>query len=474
MKHPTSIKKMSCLITLALLLSSCASLDKAKPAPKPDEFMAVNDGAGHQVPETSNDGKKIEVIRKTGALSLEDCLKVALEKNPAERSASASMNIAEENAGIAKSQYYPEVSASAGYSRFQKHAFLPGGLPSKAAGSLIGPENDWTASISARFTLWDSGERRAKLDSALARKEAAADEAEKVRQEIKASVYRSFYGLMAASQAKDVAIKNMERAKGHLTAAESRYSAGAVARTDVLRAKVMVEDSKFGLIKTESLISIASGDLNTAMGNPVEGKISIAPPDSDIHQPDDKELSDGFDQAKNMRPDLKAAMQKIVSARSGVEEAKSGFGPKLKAMASYGWEDDVWVPADKSWLAGLSVEMPIFTGFAKTHNLASKRAELKKDEADATRLVQSIRQEVWKSFSRLKEYYEAFRVAETMLKEAEESHRSVKERYEIGAATITDLLDAQASLTKAEAGSVTSKWDFFIAETEFKKACGSL
>lgn len=471
------IRIIPSFIACILLFSGC-SFPGSRPQKQPSidsNIYTGNDGLKSLANNKSNAGKgNVQPEVQSKAAGLEECIAVALEKNPALKSVKASMDIADEATGMAKAPYYPEIYASAGYSRFQKHAFMPGGLPASASSSVIGPENDWTGSINARITLLDSGERSARLDSATAIKEAVYNESEKTRQEIITGVKRAFYSLMAARQAKEVAEKNLARAENHLEMAKKRFSAGAVSKTDVLRAQVGVADAKLGLVRTESMISMFSGNLNAIMGIPVETDLDISGSPDDIRQPEKKDLENAFVEARKKRPELKAALQKISAAQYGIEEAKAGFGPKLKAQANYGWEDDEWAPSDKTWLAGLTVEMPIFTGFAKTYNLAGKRAELRKEEAETIRLVQNVRQEVWNSYTKLNESYQAYLASRSMQKEAEESHRSTWERYEAGASTITDLLDAQVSLAKAEAGVVTSKWDYFISEAEFKKAAGGI
>lgn len=475
------IIKTTVFIAFISVFSGCALLKDRPRTPSVDSYMSpeiidpanlINNNMGND----TKTGNSTSVPSKTTTkkMGLDECIAVALEKNPAVKSVKASMDIADEATGLAKSPYYPEIYASAGYSRFQKHAFMPGGLPASASSSVIGPENDWTGSINARITLFDSGERSARLDSAMARKDALYNESEKIRQEIITGVNRAFYSLMAARQTKEVAEKNLARAESHLEMAKKRFYAGAVSKTDVLRAQVGVADAKLGLVRTESMVSMFSGNLNAIMGIPVETYTDISGSLDDIRQPEKKDLENAFVEAREKRPELKAAIQKISAAQYGIEEAKAGFGPKLKAQANYGWEDDEWTPSDKTWLAGLTVEMPIFTGFAKTYNLAGKRAELRKEEAETIRLVQNVRQEVWNSYTRLNESYQAYLASRSMQKEAEESHRSTRERYEAGASTITDLLDAQVSLAKSEAGVVTSKWDYFISEAEFKKASGGI
>lgn len=475
MKKSNDICRYFLLFSISIFLFvGCASINKAPAPPSMDAYSVSTKMNTDEKPFKESQVVGHAESQKNKALDLVTCVSFALQNNPARKSADASISIAEEAAGMAMAPYYPEIYATAGYSRFQKHAFMPSGLPAFSASSLIGPENDWTGSINAKLILWDFGERRAKLGSKLAEKEAVAIDAERIRQDIITGVYRSFYSLMAARQAKEVALKNLERAESHLKTAETRYELGAVPKTDVLRARVGVADSKLSLVRTESMISITSGELCTIMGLPVETSIDIKPALSDIRSPEKRDLDSAFIHAKEKRPELKAAMYKISSAISGVEEAKSGFLPKIKGQAGYGWEDDSWLPEDKIWSAGITFEMPIFSGFAKTHNLTGKKAALRREEAEAMRLIQGVRQEVWKSFARLKESFEAFKTSESMVKEAEESHRSTKERYDAGASTITDLLDARVSLAKAEANQVTSRWDYFIAEAEFKKASGDL
>ncbi len=70
-------------------------------------------------------------------------------------------------------------------------------------------------------------------------------------------------------------------------------------------------------------------------------------------------------------------------------------------------------------------------------------------------------------FSRLQESYESIETSLVQVDDAEESNRLTEERYHAGASTITDLLDAQTSLARAEAAKVDAVWGYQAAKTIF-------
>lgn len=473
MKNNISPRRLASLLSaMMILFPACSSLYEAPTPPVADSYVMQSEKK--PAPQKAQNEKKMNnqtTPRTDKELSLDDCITIAIDNNPSGMSAKSAVDMAEEAAGKARAPYYPEIYASAGFSRFQKHASGP---QAAASSSVIGPENDWTGSINARMTIWDAGERKARLDSALSGKEASINESERVKNEIITGVRKSFFALMSAVKAKDVALKNLARAETHLKTAEARYEAGSVPENDLLRARVGVADARLSLVRTESMISMSSGDLNAAMGISVDTDLKLRPYESEIRRPEEKDLEKAFLSANEKRPEIKAAMQKISASRSGIEEARAGFWPKLRAQAGYGWEDDSWAPSDKTWNAGITAEMPIFTGFAKTHDLAGKKAELRKGEAEARSTIQKVKTEVWKAFAMLRQAFETHRESKAMVKEAEESHRSTKERYDAGAATITDLLDARVSLARAEANLVTSEWEYFMAEAELRRASGTV
>ena len=311
-------------------------------------------------------------------LSLQDCIKIALETNPLQEAALKGVQTARETVGESRAPYYPELGVQARYARWQQHAFLPSDLtiPGRAIPTIIGPTDDWMAGLRVRYTLFDSGERRAQYRSALARQGVAEEEKARITQDLVLGVYQGFYGVAAAMETFTVAEKNLSRANDHLRLAKERNAAGAVSRADVLRVQVETSNAELALVRAESLIQISKGSLNTIMGLAVESPLSLEIEGEEIITPDFRNLSNALDQAIRNRPEIKAAKKRIEALKGGVEAAKSAFGPKVRAEGSYGRRDTDFFPQDEEWLAGVSIEWPLFTGFYRQHHLARTKVEV--------------------------------------------------------------------------------------------------
>jgi outer membrane protein TolC len=460
---------------LALAVSGCHTFDTPTPPPVEDylrkpalksESATKAEAAPEVAPEQGNLTIK--------SLTVDDCVRIALDKNPLHRAARDGVAAAMAFVGESKASYYPDLSASASYSRWERHAFLPNGLGQPGMPTTIGPTDDWAGGLRARYTLFDSGERLAQLRAALSKKEAASEEANAARQDIALAVHQAYYGHIAARVTHTIAEKNLTRAEDHLRLAKERFDAGAVPQVDVFRAQVEVSDARLSLVKADNLVRVSRGNLNTAMGLPVELPVDIAMQEENPEEPSESQLLPALDRAVHARPEVKAALQRVASGRSWVDAARSTFGPKVRGEGQVGRRDTGFFPQDDEWLVGISIEQPLFSGFARRHELDRAKAELSKEEAQLEQLLLQVRQEVWTAFSKLREANDAIRAAKVLVEHAQESLRVARERYASGAGTIADLLDSETALFRAEANETEARWDYQVALAAFKRATGNL
>jgi len=445
-------------------------------------------------------------------LTLAECIKIALEQNPAKRAAREEVITAREKVGEATAPYYPELDLNAGYDRFRKYGYMPSGASKPGMSPIVGPTDDWTAGLSARLLLFDSGERGAHRAAVMAKHGAAQEDEETVRQDIVLQVHQAYYGLRSAQEARSIADKSLLRAEDHLRLATEKKEAGTAPKVDVIRTQAEVAQAKLSVVKAESLVRIAKGNLNVTMGSPVDTLIevqgataaadptaaadrseavtlpeknadrseTITPPEKNADQseavtpPEKINVFDALDQAVKARPALKAALLRTAAARREVNAARSTFGPKILAEAGYDWRGPDFFPEDEEWSAGVSLNWPLFTGFSRKHKLSRTKAELSKEEAEVQRLALEVQAEVWSSYSKLQETYEAIQTSEALVQEAQESLRLARERYQAGSGPLNDLLDTQTALDKAEASRLEARWDYLLARASFQRAIGTL
>ena len=404
-------------------------------------------------------------------LDLEACVRIAVQKSPFIRAAQEGTVAATEAVGISRAPLYPEVGFDARYRRFDTHVFLPQGMNVPA--TTVGPTDDWMAGLKASYVLFDSGLRRAELDAANLGQAATEEDARRVLQDVVLGVRQAYYRLLAAQEARVAAGARVARRRDHSRIASARKAAGAAPQADVLRAHVEVADAELALVRAETDVRIAKGDLNVAMGLAVDRPVEIEK-DTASRGAEPPDVSVALALAREQRPEVKALRQRVAAANSGVVAAKASFGPRVKAEGAFGWRDDRFVPADKDWSAGLAVQIPVFTGFASTHRSRKAASEAALKEAELAQLHARIDQEVWTAHARLLEARQAVAQTEVLKDEATETLRFVRARYEAGASSITDLLDAEAVLTQAESGHVQAVLGVQLAGLRLKRVEGEL
>jgi outer membrane protein len=408
-------------------------------------------------------------------LSLDECVKLAAASHPALAAAQAGVAAATEAVGEARAPYYPSVDLTAGYHRWQRRLYLPEGVfpPSINVPKTIGPLDDWNAGLVSRVTLFDFGERRGGLDAAVARRAGAEAEVAAARADVRQNVQSAFYALAAAQELQVVAEKNLARTEGHLHLAEARRAAGAVPQADVLRMQAEVASARLQLISTQSAVRIATGRLNTAMGRAAETPLAIAAPAAALTPPA-VDLPAAVEQALVRRPELTAADKRTEAARAAVASARAARAPKLRADGSFGWRDTAMLPDNREWQAGLSIDVPIFDAGSRERRIARTKADLAREEAARDQRRLQVRQEVWAAAAELDRTWASIAANETSVGAGGESLRIVQERYQNGAAVVTDLLDTQTALARAEASLAAARWDHLAARAAFDRAVGAV
>ncbi|MEW5764401.1 MAG: TolC family protein [Acidobacteriota bacterium] len=410
-------------------------------------------------------------------MGIEACVQEALRANPLLEAAGHGLLAAREAESAARSAYLPRLDFQAASRRFESRAFLPSALTGEAAPAggispVIGPVNQHSLAMKGTYTLFDGGLRRAEAAHAAAGTWGALHAREEARQKVVLSVHKAFYGALAAQESLGVAEKVLERALQHERMALARRETGDAPLADVLRARVRTSEARVALLRASSDVSVAMGALNAAMGRPPQTPLSIR---HDPRTPADAPLpsvGEALAAALSERPELDGAVQRVEAGRRRVEAARSAFVPKVRLEGSYGRLDQGFFPGDRDWSLGIALAVPVFTGFARGHDLARARAELARSESEALWVVLAVEQEAFAALARAEESRAAVLAVRDLVREAEESLRMARERYAEGAGTITDLLDAETGLSEARLREVRAVYEERMAAAELRWATG--
>ncbi len=414
-------------------------------------------------------------LAPAGPMTLGACVALALQNNPSLRASEFAVRASAESEGAAKSSYFPSLAFKGGYRRWESHAFLPNfiySLPFGKVEPVIGPTNQYYASVEGSYTIFDGGLRKARLDAAIANTGTASSDRAGNRADVILSVTTAFYTLAASRSGLLVARQSEKRSEDHLRLAEERKAVGAVPLADVLRARVKRADAKLAVVHSQSLVDVARGALATAMGLSPDAPVEIVQVTGEIESPTPVESAGAFTRAEENRPEMKAAIERVKAAEAAVRASKSAYAPKVELDGAYGRLDNAWFPQDRDWSLGLVVRVPLFTGFERGHELARAKLELAMAEALRDQQAIAVRREVWDAGAQANEAADAVAAVRSLVADAKESLHMAEERYRVGAGTITDFLDAETNLASAQSQEVHAVFQYYIARAAFERAAG--
>ncbi len=156
--------------------------------------------------------------------------------------------------------------------------------------------------------------------------------------------------------------------------------------------------------------------------------------------------------------------------------------PKLNAFGNWGrntgtddfsrlWQNDSWF---SNSAVGLSLNIPIFDGLAKSYRVQKNRIQINQLENQRRFLEDNIQLEIRQARQSLKNSLAKLEAQKENRDLANEVFRVTKAKYQQGVGSNFELVEAETSLKEAETNYFAAIYDALIAQVELEKALGTL
>ncbi|MBI3793574.1 MAG: TolC family protein [Nitrospinae bacterium] len=397
-------------------------------------------------------GAETGEIKKGSVLTLGQCVDVALEHQPAIISAAQAKVAAESRVGEAKSAYYPQLNATAGYLQTRP-------VPSAT-------QNFQESSIGASLTqtIYDFGRTSSLVNAQKYSAEAAGSDVESAKNAVILGVKAAYYALVQSKRNAAVGKETVAQLGEHLELARGLFTAGEKPRYDVIKAEVDLSNAKIALIHALNNERLAKAGLDNAMG--VTADYDVA--DDLEYKNYSVSLEEALKKAYENRPDYRAATQRAMMARETVEGSRSGYYPTLSGNAQYSTEQSL----PDFWFFGVTLTVPIFTGNSTTYLVRESRANYNAAVSAQEQTRLNVYTEVSQAYLNLAEAQEKIPANELSVKLSQESLDISKGRYKEGVGTAIEVSDAQITFSNARVAYIQSLMDYKLAQATLEKAIG--
>ncbi len=404
----------------------------------------------------------------TKPLGLAEVVDAALCQNPQTRQVWANARAQAAQVGLAQAAFLPALSASVTASHARSDAAKLG-----SAGASTTTQK--SLGLDFAYLLYDFGARAASLENARQLFAAAAATRDATVQSVFLAAVQAFFQTQTAAAALEASRLSEAAALESLNAAEARYRVGTATPADRLQARTAYTQAVLNRITAEGALKTARGTLANIIGYDPTQPLALAPvPPAAPGAGFAADVAKLIEEARRRRPDLAAAEAQFRAAQANIEAARTAGLPTLSLGVGAGRSYTSGSPAADSSSVGLTLSVPIFTGYATTYRVRTAEAQAEAQAAGRDQVRLRVALDVWNAHANLATATQSVQSAEDLLESALQSERVAAGRYRAGVGSILDLLTAQSALASARQQRIQAGFGWFSARAVLAQAMGAL
>ncbi|PSW04140.1 TolC family outer membrane protein [Photobacterium lipolyticum] len=182
-------------------------------------------------------------------------------------------------------------------------------------------------------------------------------------------------------------------------------------------------------------------------------------------------------------PEIRQAFNRFKSREEQVNQAFTGYLPKVDLTAGYGWEqtdspstrrqaqtsnDDDKIDLDRREL-GISLKQILFDGFFTSSEVSRFRNEASSEQWTLFSTAENTALEVAKVYLNYMQAQEVVKLSEKNLANHQEIYERIKEKTESGLGSTADLSQIKGRLARAKSNLVSAKNNLFDTRSQYQK-----
>ncbi|MEY4930691.1 MAG: hypothetical protein RI909_1415 [Bacteroidota bacterium] len=372
------------------------------------------------------------------------------------------------------------------------------GVPGIQVGDVIAARNFFQlqssggASVTANQLLFN-GSYLVGLQASSVYKDLAVKAGEQTKEQIIQQVMKAYYGVLINKERINLFANNIARVDSLLRNAKALNQNGFAEAIDVDRIQVTLNNLITEKNKFLNLSDLGMELLKFQMNYPMDQTLEVAGSISDV------QIDTNLDQYKENwnykeRPDYQVLETNRRLQALNVKNQYAVFMPSLNAFATLGYAtqspeigglfktnsniaDNGSLGPDK-WYdysqIGISLSVPIFSGFQRHHKLQQEKIALQKVDNGFKQLKSGIDLEIKQASLIFENAIATLETQRANMDLASKVARVTKIKYEQGVGSNIEVIDAENSLRQAQTNYYGAMFDAVVAKIDLDKAYGKL
>ena len=394
------------------------------------------------------------------ALSLQECLTVALTNHPSLKKSQGAIKAAEASINQTKASNKIKVNATARTGLNGDYQFWD---DRSYSGSL---------SLTISKILYDTNVNKLNIEIGNENLFGIQESERQTRLNVAANAKKAYYDLVLKILARDVEKEKLKNLEQHLITARGIYDVGNSSYIDVTKAESDFASAQVSLLKAENDILLSQEALKIAMGINTDEDFDLALSTGLLLPKKSGEIKDLLKIAIKDRPDYKKIQHTLNADELSIKVAARSNSPTITGSVGSDLSKSDGNKTGRDYSAAVSVNIPVEDGGLTAAKVAQARAVLEQDQADEESLRHTINQEVKNAAFSLSNAIERAKSSEKSVQYSEENLGLAQGRYEVGVGDPLEVSDAVNALATARYSLYQAIYDAQTARTDLDLAIG--
>lgn len=399
--------------------------------------------------------------------TLEECVNIALQNNRSIKQ----QELGKAQRQIAYSQSRNDLLPNLNTSMGQNFTF----------GRSIGLDNTYqntnstqtSFGVGADITLFDGLRMKHNIDAKRADLSAAEADVEKFKDDIEMSVSTAFLQVLLQKELLEIANQQIELTNENMLRRNELIKSGKMAQGEIYELEAQRAREEQNKVQAESNLKLALLDLAQIMEIDDFSRLDvIAPP---VEQIISNEILASpttiYQQALQVRPEIRASEFRLQSSEKEVLMAKSQLYPSLSFGANFGTgyykmsgrPNDAFsrqLSNNMSNSLGFSLRIPIFNKFQTRSSIRSAEIAVENNRLEIDKVKIDLRKRIEQAFHNAVGAQSKWKATQKSEISGREAFRFAQEKFDNGRANAYELFLAKSNLTQVLSEQAQAKYEY--------------
>ena len=409
-------------------------------------------------------------------LTLEEAVKITLERNYDIRLAKNNVEIEDLNVSWANAGFTPTVGAT-----LNDNNGIQSTRQTQSDGSIRERNNARNSNLNygvgLNWTIFDGFGMFARHDQLQEFHKLSEAELQQAVLTRVGDVMSTYYNLIQQQQQLKAYDTAIVISRMRVTTAQNRFTIGKAARLEVLNAQVDLNTDTTNLLRQRELYANTKTLLNELMGRDINTNFRVA---DTITIDSQLTLGALTDLAQQQSPVLKAAVINKRVAELDLKQVRANRYPTVGVNSGYNFSNNqtplgfTTASTGRGFTYGVSASVNLFNGGLQRRNEKIAKIQIRNAEIDQERTNQNISAQLTTSYQT---YLTNLSLVALEKSNVEISHRNLEitlDKYRLGTLTPVEFRDAQVNHLNAEVRYSNAQFQAKLAEIALKELAGNL